>query len=127
MGRLALRLGSVLFAAALVATALLVRGPREAPAAAHGDVVTMGHDSFGRSAITIRAGRHLTFSNPSHWLHVLVPGRGAKQDSQHGLPRLGSRDAHLSERGDRWTTAAWSTPGTYFITCQLHPEMTLEV
>lgn len=87
----------------------------------------MGHEEFGRSVTTIRTGDHLTFSNRSHWLHVIVPGKGARQDSQKGLPRLGARDAHLSERGDHWTTGAWKTPGTYYLTCQLHPEMTLEV
>jgi len=90
-------------------------------------VITMGHEEFGRSVTTIRAGQRLTFSNTSHWLHVLVPGRGARQNSQPGLPRLGSRNAHLSERGDHWTTDPWKVPGTYAITCQLHPEMTLEV
>ena len=50
-----------------------------------------------------------------------------QQDSQPGLPWLGSRNSHLSEHGDRWVTDRWSVPGTYFLTCQLHPEMTLEV
>jgi plastocyanin len=124
---LAAKLGSVLFAVALVTTALALRGPSEAPAAASGRLITMGHESFGRSVITIHAGQRLTFANSSHWLHVLVPGRGARQDSQNGLPQLGGRNAHLSQHGDRWVTSAWNTPGTYFITCQLHPEMTLEV
>jgi plastocyanin len=122
-----MRLAVFLVAVGVIAAALIASGPREAPAAARAGVITMGHEEFGRSAVTIRAGQRLTFSNPSHWLHVLVPGKGARQESQKGLPRLGSRNAHLSERGDHWTTGAWTTPGTYFLTCQLHPEMTLEV
>ena len=117
-----------LAAVAMIAAALLARGPQEAPAAAHGSVITMGHEEFGRSAVTIRAGGRLTFANTSHWLHVIVPGKRSQLNTrQQGLPSFGSRDAHLSERGDRWITGAWNTPGTYFITCQLHPEMTLEV
>jgi plastocyanin len=111
----------------LIAAALIVPSPREAPAAARGGEITMGHEEFSRSETTIRAGQHVTFANTSHWLHVIVPGKGARQDSQDGAPRLGARDAHLSERGDHWTTGAWNTPGTYDLTCQLHPEMTLEV
>jgi plastocyanin len=111
----------------LIALALVVPGPRESAAPAGGRVISMGHEMFGRSVITIRVGDHLNFSNGSAWLHVLVPGRGARQDSQPGMPRLGPRDAHLSEHGDRWITGAWNVPGTYFITCQLHPEMLLEV
>jgi plastocyanin len=121
------RLGAVLAAIGMIAAALTVRGPREAPAAVRGGVITMGHEKFGRATTTIRAGEHLTFSNTSHWLHVVIPGKGAAQRSQDGLPRLGARNQHLSERGDHWTTGAWNAPGTYFLTCQLHPEMTLEV
>jgi plastocyanin len=121
------RLAAVLAAIAMIAAALIVHGPREAPAAVRGRVITMGHEKFGRATTTIRAGEHLTFSNTSHWLHVIIPGKGAAQRSQDGQPRLGARGEHLSERGDHWTTGAWNTPGTYFLTCQLHPEMTLEV
>jgi plastocyanin len=118
---------AVIAAVGLIAAALIVRGPSEAPAASHGNVITMGHEEFGRTAITIRAGQRLTFTDPSHWLHVLIPGKGARLASQPGLPSLGARNAHLVERGDRWTTGAWTTPGTYHLTCQLHPEMTLTV
>jgi hypothetical protein len=86
----------------LIALALVVPGPRESAAPAGGRVISMGHEMFGRSVITIRVGDHLNFSNGSAWLHVLVPGRGARQDSQPGMPRLGPRDAHLSEHGDRY-------------------------
>ena len=118
---------AVLATVGLIAAALIARGPTEAPAAAHGKEITMGHEKFGREQITIYAGQRLTFTDQSHWLHVLIPGKGARFASQHGLPKLGSRNAHLIERGDRWTTGAWNTPGTYHLTCQLHPEMTLTV
>jgi plastocyanin len=122
-----MRLVVVLVGMGLIVGALIVHSPSGAPAASRNGVITMGHEEFGRSSITIRAGQRLRFSNTSHWLHVIVPGKGARQETQKGLPRLGARDAHLSERGDHWTTAAWNTPGTYSLTCQLHPEMTLEV
>jgi plastocyanin len=126
-GTTIVRLGAVLAAIGMIVAALIVRGPREAPAAVADGVISMGHEEFGRTTTTIRAGEHLTFANTSHWLHVIIPGESAAQRSQDGVPRLGARDEHLSERGDRWTTGAWNRPGTYFLTCQLHPEMTLEV
>ena len=122
-----IKVASFLAAVALIAVALLLRGPHEAPAAAPAGVISMGHEEFSRSVVTIHARDRLSFSNTSHWLHVLVPGKSARLDSQPGLPGLGARGAHLSERGDRWITDPWNVPGTYFITCQLHPEMTLEV
>jgi plastocyanin len=122
-----MRFVALLAAVGLIAAALIVRGPSEAPAAAQGNEITMGHEEFGRQQVTIHAGQRLTFTDPSHWLHVLIPGKGARFATQDGLPKLGARDAHLIEHGDRWTTGAWNTPGTYHLTCQLHPEMTLTV
>jgi plastocyanin len=122
-----MKVGLVFAAVAVIVVALLVPGPRESAASAHGRVITMGHEFFGRSVVTIHVGDRLTFTNGSAWLHVLVPGRGARQNSQPGMPRLGSRDMHLSEHADRWLTGRWNVPGTYYITCQLHPEMQLEV
>jgi plastocyanin len=123
----AMKLLSGLIALGLIVAALVTRGPRESPAPARGNVITMGHEAFGRSVVTIHTGEHLTFYNTSQWLHVLIPGTEARQQSGAGMPSFGSRDAHVIEHGDRWTTGAWNTPGTYYITCQLHPEMTLEV
>jgi plastocyanin len=122
-----IRIAAVLTAFGAIAAALFVAGPREAPAAARAGEITMGHEAFNRSVVTIRAGQRLTFSNTSHWLHVIVPGKEARLDTQPGLPSFGPRKAHLSERGNRWVTAPWNAPGTYWLTCQLHPEMTLEV
>ena len=32
-----------------------------------------------------------------------------------------------AEVGDTWTTPPWTTPGTFWVTCTLHPRMNLEV
>jgi plastocyanin len=111
----------------VIGAALAAPGPQESAAPARGSVITMGHELFGRSAITIHAGDRIVFANGSAWLHVLVPGKHARQSSQPGLPSFGSRNQHLSEHGDRWLTGTWDVPGTYWVTCQLHPEMLLEV
>ena len=122
-----MKLACVFAAVGAIALALAAPRPRESAPHASGRVISMGHETFGRSKITIHAGDRLTFANGSAWLHVLIPGKGARLDSQPGIPSFGARDAHLSEHSDRWLTSAWTVPGTYFITCQLHPEMLLEV
>ena len=116
-----------LLALGAIAGAVFFPGPSQEPAKAQGKVISMGHEEFGRSELTIHVGDRISFVNGSHWLHVIVPGKGARQSSQPGQPKFGPRDAHLSEHGDRWITDPWNKAGTYFITCQLHPEMTLEV
>ncbi len=122
-----MKLACVFAAVGAIALALVAPRPSESARHASGRVISMGHEVFGRSKITIHAGDRLTFANGSAWLHVLIPGNGARLDTQPGIPSFGARDAHLSEHGDRWLTGAWTVPGTYFITCQLHPEMRLAV
>jgi plastocyanin len=76
----------------------------------------------------IPVGGRLTFSNTgSRALHVLVPGKNAQPRSQRGIPSFGGTSGHRAEVGDTWTTPPWTTPGTYWVTCTLHPQMNLEV
>lgn len=76
----------------------------------------------------IPVGGRLTFSNTaSRALHVLVPGKNAQPRSQGGIPSFGGSSGRRAEVGTRWTTAPWTTPGTYWVTCTLHPQMNLEV
>ena len=43
------------------------------------------------------------------------------------MPSFGGTAGHRSEVGDHWRTAPWTTPGTYRVTCTLHPAMNLTV
>lgn len=75
-----------------------------------------------------RLGERITFSYSSgRSLHVIVPGRDAQPRSQPGTPSLAGASGHRAEVGGRWTTAPWNVPGTYWVTCTLHPTMNLEV
>jgi plastocyanin len=60
-------------------------------------------------------------------MHVLVVGKDAQPKSQEGAPSFGGASGHRSEVGDRWTTPPWTTTGTYWVTCTLHPSMNLKV
>ena len=84
--------------------------------------------TFTTEARTIPAGARLEFVNDgSRALHVLVPGEDAKPRAQAGMPSFGGASGHRSEVGDRWLTPPWETPGTYLVTCTLHPAMNLTV
>lgn len=90
--------------------------------------VGMEQELFDTDEIEIGVGDTVTFVNNSEFLHVLAPGEEARIEDQEGSPRLdGDLNTHVSEAGDIYTTARWNTPGEYYLTCTLHPEMTVEV
>jgi plastocyanin len=90
--------------------------------------ITMDHLVFATDVREIHVGERITFSNASsRALHVLVPGKDAQPRSQQGAPTFGGSSGHRSEVGDRWTSPPWTTPGTYWVTCTLHPSMNLKV
>jgi plastocyanin len=128
----------------LLAVPLLVAGAvlptvTSGPAPAPAGTVGMDHESFavrgvdartgpeGYPIVTISKGGRLTFVNDSRWLHVIGPGEDGRIAAEVGAPSLGARGAFLSESGQTYTTATWNTPGTYQVTCSLHPEMTVTV
>jgi plastocyanin len=98
-------------------------GPPASP-----DAIRMDHLAFAPSTRIIPAGTRLEFLNTgSRALHVLVTGRDAQPRSQAGAPFFGGASGHRSEVGERWLTPTWTTPGTYTVTCTLHPSMNLTV
>ncbi len=124
----------LLVAGAVVPT--VTAGPARAPAGTVGmeheafavpDTATAQVKSGDYPAVTIGTGDTLTFVNDSRWLHVIGPGEDGRITSEPGAPSLGARGAFLSESGQTYTTATWNTPGTYHVTCSLHPEMTVTV
>ena len=115
--------------AAVFAVALLAgcaAKPDRAPDTA--GTIGMNHNVFETDVREIAVGEHLTFSNASsRALHVLVVGKDAQPRPQEGAPSFGGASGHRSEVGDRWTTPPWTRPGTYWVTCTLHPSMNLRV
>jgi hypothetical protein len=74
--------------------------------------------------ITIHRGDRLTFQNDSRWIHIIGPGdRGLVEDPGHSaMPPL-----KMLEQNGVYTTPPWKTPGTFLITCTVHPEMNAKV
>jgi plastocyanin len=113
----------------LIGVALLVGGiyapPFSAPVhSAAADAVGMKHEAFSTDVITIHKGQKVTFTNSSRWIHIIGPGNDAHlsvPSSEPVTPRV------LLERNQTYTTGVWNTPGTYLMTCTVHPEMNLKV
>ncbi len=95
--------------------------PKPAPAGAVGMVSQM----FAHRVVTIHRGERITFVNDSSLVHVIGPGRDAHIVSPtRGVPVLGW---HLMQTNGVYITPPWRTPGTYHLTCSVHPEMNLKV
>lgn len=117
----------ILFAVPLLVAGVLIPGVTRDPAPAPSGTVGMVHEGFSVGTVQIHRGSTVTFVNDSRWLHVIGPGDHGRITSEPGTPSLGPRGAFLSQSGQTYTTATWNTPGSYRVTCSLHPEMTVTV
>jgi plastocyanin len=123
-------LGVVLVAAGILVPAL---APPLKPVPA--GVVGMDHDGYvvngidsddevNKPEITIHAGDTITFQNSSRWIHVIGPG----EKGLLAAPGMGAMTPRkMMEENDSYTTPPWTTPGTYQITCTVHPDMDAKV
>jgi plastocyanin len=91
------------------------------------NLVGMEQVEFDRDEIRINDGDQIEFVNNSNFLHVIGPGDRARIDSEADVPSFGSDDVRTMPRGDPFVTEPWTKPGTYQLTCTLHPEMNLRV
>lgn len=128
-----MRFPRILLAVPFIVGGIMLPAVTSAPKEPAPVVVGMAHEGFvvdGVSdptsvpKITITSGESVTFQNNSRWVHIIGPG-------QRGLlvpPGAGSMTPrHLLEQDETYTTPAWNTPGTYPITCPVHPDMNAEV
>jgi plastocyanin len=115
----------ILLAVPLVAAGILLPAAGADPPAPPGGVLGMRHEKFSASEVTVRCGDTLTMQNNSRWAHIIGPGRGGTLDPPSAQIPVSRRV--LTETGDVYTTGAWTTPGTYSLTCSVHPKMTVTV
>ncbi len=89
----------------------------------------MGSATFCASTISIPKGGTITFTDdPGNGaIHILVIGTNGVKQSENGAPDFGGAAGISLNPGDTWTTPPWNTPGTYHITCTVHPGMNLTV
>jgi plastocyanin len=100
---------------------------RQEPLPRRPNLVGMEQVAFDREVITIHQGQQIEFVNNSNFLHVIAPGNRARVSDGVGMPSFGPDDVRSMPRGDPFLTAPWETPGSYQLTCTLHPEMNLDV
>lgn len=94
--------------------------PRKSPPSAVG----MAHETFTRNSITVRVGQTVTLVNDSRFVHIIVDGQDGLAAKDPGNPEHGLT---LMQTNATYVTGRWNRPGTYYLTCTVHPEMTVKV
>jgi plastocyanin len=85
----------------------------------------MNGDDFARDVVTIHVGDRLTLFNNSNVIHVIGAGRdGTVVGLEPGVPITGF---HLMQTNGVYRSPPWTKPGTFWVTCSVHPDMTLKV
>jgi len=87
-------------------------------------VLGMSHEHYTSEVVTVHRGGTLTLQNTSRFAHTVGAGKDGRLADAAGVPITG---AHLLQTNDILTTGHWNTPGTYTLTCSVHPEMTVKV
>lgn len=114
----------ILFALPLLAAGAFLPAAGASPPTPPTGVVGMDHEVFTTNSITVHRGDTLTFANNSRFLHILGPGRDGLLGEVAGLPM---HERALTEINDHYTTGRWEKTGTFYITCSMHPDMTVKV
>jgi|SRR5579859_6156868 len=95
------------------------------------NTVTMGPNNFASGeSITVKKGQSLTFvdDKATGSLHILVIGAQGQAKDEAGAPDFKGSTGITFQPGQSWTSPPWMTPGTYDVTCTVHPQtMNLKV
>lgn len=94
--------------------------PDAPPAGALG----MSHLDYTSDEVRLQVGDTLTLANNSRWAHTVGPGRGGSVVDAAGVPVTGFT---LMQTNDLFTTGRWNTTGSFYLTCSVHPDMTVKV
>jgi plastocyanin len=114
----------ILIAVPLIVAGAFLHAAGPAPAKAPTGAVGMGHEVFAVKEVRIHRGETLTFANDSRYMHIIGPGRDGTLATAAGEPM---QERVLMPTDASYTTAAFNVPGTYYITCSMHPEMTVKI
>jgi plastocyanin len=115
----------ILLAVPLVAAGLFLPAWGADPAKPPAGVLGMKHEAFSSTEVTVACGSTLTMRNNSRWAHIIGPGQDGLLVAATAAVPVPRRV--LTETGATYTTGVWTVPGTYFLTCSVHPEMTVKV
>jgi plastocyanin len=119
-----MRIPRILIAVPLIAAGAFLPAAGKAPAQAPPGTVGMSHEDFTVDEIQIHVGDTLTFVDDSRYMHIIGPGHDGTMADEAGDPM---KDRALVETNGTYTTPPFDTPGTYYITCSMHPRMTVKI
>ena len=107
----------------LILTLLVGCRVQSSPTGSSGNTVTMGPNNFEQTDIAIQQGQTITFvdDKTTGSLHILVIGKQGQAQSEPGAPDFKGSTGISVEPGQSWTSLPWNTPGTYHVTCTVHP------
>ena len=107
--------------AGLLVPTVIVSAPKPAPS----NTVGMSFMDFSKDVVYLHRGQDLTLVNSSRNIHAVGPGQnGQIVSGVRGEPMTGY---HLMETNAVYKTGPWLTPGTFHVTCSIHPMMNLTV
>ena len=109
----------------LVACLILLAGcqVQSRSATPTGNTITMGPNNFEQTSITIKQGQTITFvdDKATGSEHILVLGKRGLAQPETGAPDFYGTRGITFQPGQSWTTPPWTMPGTYDVTCTIHP------
>jgi plastocyanin len=114
----------ILIAVPLIVAGAFIPAAGPTPVKAPTGTVGMGHEVFTTKEVQIHRGDTLTFVNDSRYMHIIGPGRDGTLAEADGEPM---NRRVLMPTNASYTTPPFTVPGTYYITCSMHPEMTVIV
>jgi plastocyanin len=114
----------ILIAVPLIVAGASIPGLSHVFVKAPAGTVGMNHEGFMSKEVRIHRGDTLTFVNNSHYMHIIGPGRDSRLATVDGDPM--ERRVLMAVNAS-YTTPSFNVPGTYYITCSMHSEMTIKV
>lgn len=86
--------------------------------------IGMGHEGYSKKVIRVHVGDRITFQNNSRWIHII----GAGTEGHLVYPKHEPvKSRLLMSENDVYRTGRWMKPGTYYMTCSVHPDMTTKI
>ena len=114
----------ILIAVPLLAVGAFFPAVGPEPKATPPGVVGMVHEDFAVDEVTVHRGDTLTFTNNSRYMHIIGPGQDGALVQADGSP---VRGRVLMPTNDTYITPPFEVLGTYYVTCPMHPEMTVKI
>lgn len=113
---------TVLVASALIG--MLALAACEARPANAGNTITMNADRFINTSLTVKVGTTVTFADQSGGAtHFLAIGTDGEHASETGAPEKLEAANGIEIDAGQMVPIVFATPGTYHITCIIHPTM----